>query len=139
MKKGADEAIAISQSFFMEDEFRFSTFSDSLCTWDVGDFSPHENGFEGDFRADVEAVRAQSNSQELSPAEHFKSIGGIKDTIPNRYAHANTEEKLIELVTERNRTIIASSNIAGTLRQDGSIFHFFIKLRNQVHGINVIC
>jgi len=139
MKKGADQAIPIPQSFLMEDEFRFSTFSDSLRAWDVGDFSTHENGFEGDFRADVESVRTQSNSQEFSPAEHFKSIGGIKDTIPNRYTHTNTEEKLIELVTEGNRTIIASSNVAGTLCQDGSIFHFFIKLRYQVHRINVIC
>ena len=139
MGKGADQAIPISQAFLMEDEFRFSAFSDSLRTWDVGNFSTHENGFEGDFRADIESVRTQPNSKEFSPAEHFKSIGGIRNAIPNRYTHTNAEEKLIKLVTERNRTIVASPNVAGTLRQDGSLFHFFIKLRYQVHRIDVIC
>ena len=123
----------------MEDEFRFSTFSDSLCAWDIGDFSAHENGFEGDLRADVEAVRTQSHAQQFPAAEHFEGIGGIRDAVAYRDTHANAKEKLVELVTERDGAVIAGADVAGTLRQDGSIFHFFIKLRYQVHRIDIIC
>ena len=56
MEKGADQAVSISQAFLVENEFRFSTLSDSLRTGDIGNFSTHENGFEGDLWADIEAV-----------------------------------------------------------------------------------
>lgn len=139
MQKGADQAITISQAFLVKDEFRLSTLAHALRTRDIRDLSANEDGFEGNLRADIEAVGTQSNAKQLPASEHLEGIRRIGDAISYSYAHTNAEEKLVELITEGDGTVIPSPNVAGTLSQDCPILHFLEKLRDKMYWINVIC